>query len=105
MLDGGHALNALPQRASANINCRIFPGTSVAAVEATLHQVVADPSVKITVQQPPPVQSPASPLREDIVAAVTATVHERFPGLDVVRSEEHTSELQSLMRISYAVFC
>jgi len=84
MLDGGHALNALPQRASANINCRIFPGTSVAAVEATLHQVVADPSVKITVQQPPPVQSPASPLREDIVAAVTATVHERFPGLDVV---------------------
>src|SRR5690348_6797364 len=84
MLDGGHALNALPQRASANINCRIFPGTSVAAVETTLHQVVADPSVKITVQQPPPVQSPASPLREDIVAAVTATVHERFPGLDVV---------------------
>ncbi len=84
MLDGGHALNALPQRATANINCRIFPGVSVASVKATLNKVVADPTVKITVQQPPPVQSPASPLRADIVAAVTATVHERYPGLDVV---------------------
>jgi acetylornithine deacetylase/succinyl-diaminopimelate desuccinylase-like protein len=84
MLDGGHALNALPQRATANINCRIFPGVDIAAVEATLNKVVADPTVKITVRQPPPVQSPASPLRADVVAAVTATVHERFPGLDVV---------------------
>ena len=46
--------------------------------------MVADPTVKITVQQPPPVQSPASPLRADVVAAVTATVHERYPGVDVV---------------------
>jgi carboxypeptidase PM20D1 len=84
MLDGGHALNALPQRATANINCRIFPGVSVDSVEATLNKVVSDPTVKITLQQPPPVQSPASPLRADIVAAVTATVHERYPGVDVV---------------------
>ncbi|MEO8810523.1 MAG: M20/M25/M40 family metallo-hydrolase, partial [Rhodanobacter sp.] len=41
MLDGGHALNALPQRATANINCRIFPGVSIASVEATLNKVVA----------------------------------------------------------------
>ncbi|MEO6926905.1 MAG: M20/M25/M40 family metallo-hydrolase [Rhodanobacter sp.] len=84
MLDGGHALNALPQRATANINCRIFPGVDIASVEAALNKVVADPTVKITVQQPPPVQSPASPLRADIMAAVSATVHERYPGLDVV---------------------
>ncbi len=84
MLEGGHALNALPQRATANLNCRIFPGVSIAAIEATLNQVVADPTVKITVQPPPPVQSPASPLRADVVAAITATVHERYPGLDVV---------------------
>jgi acetylornithine deacetylase/succinyl-diaminopimelate desuccinylase-like protein len=84
MLDGGHALNALPQRATANINCRIFPGVGIDSVEAMLNKVVADPTVKITVQQPPPVQSPASPLRADVVAAVTATVHERYPGLDVV---------------------
>ncbi|MEO5561231.1 MAG: M20/M25/M40 family metallo-hydrolase [Dokdonella sp.] len=84
MIDGGHALNALPQRATANINCRIFPGVSIDSVQATLNTVVADPTVKITVQQPPPVQSPPSPLRADIVAAVTATVHERFPGVQIV---------------------
>ena len=84
MLDGGHALNALPQRADANINCRIFPGTHIASVQAALTKVIDDPSVKITVRPPPPVESPASPLRNDLVDAVTATLHERFPGVDVV---------------------
>ncbi|MEO7757168.1 MAG: M20/M25/M40 family metallo-hydrolase, partial [Dokdonella sp.] len=84
MIDGGHALNALPQRATANINCRIFPGVSIDSVQATLNEVVADSTVKITVKLPAPVQSPASPLRADIVAAVAATVHERFPGVQVV---------------------
>lgn len=84
MLDGGHALNALPQRATANINCRIFPGVSIASVQATLNKVVADPSMKITVQPPPPVESPASPLRPDVLTAVTATIHERYPGVEVV---------------------
>jgi acetylornithine deacetylase/succinyl-diaminopimelate desuccinylase-like protein len=84
MLDGGHALNALPQRATANINCRIFPGVSIDSVQAALEKAVADPTVKFTVQLPPPVQSPASPLRADIVSAVTATVHERFPDVEVV---------------------
>ena len=84
MLDGGHALNALPQRADANINCRIFPGVSVASVEATLTKVIDDPAVAITVRPPPPVESPASPLRPDVMKAVSATIHERFPGVDVV---------------------
>lgn len=84
MLDGGHALNALPQRADANVNCRIFPGTHVASVQAALAKVINDPSVKITVRQPPPVESPTSPLRADVVNAVTATIRERFPGVDVV---------------------
>ncbi len=84
MLDGGHALNALPQRADANINCRIFPGTSIASVKATLAKVIDNPAVKIAVRPPPPVTSPASPLRPDVVKAVSATIHERFPGVDVV---------------------
>lgn len=84
MLEGGHALNALPQRASANINCRIFPGVSIASVQAKLAEVIADPTVKITVQPPTPVESPASPLRPDVMAAVSATVHERYPNVPVV---------------------
>jgi len=45
MLDAGHATNALPQRARANINCRIFPGVAQQAVRAQLEQLVADPKV------------------------------------------------------------
>ena len=48
MLEGGHANNALPQRARANVNCRIFPGTTVEQVRQALVRVVADPQVKIT---------------------------------------------------------
>lgn len=84
MLDGGHALNALPQRADANINCRIFPGTHIGSVKATLAKVIDDPTVEISVRPPPPVESPPSPLRPDVVKAVTATIRERFPGVDVV---------------------
>jgi carboxypeptidase PM20D1 len=84
MLEGGHALNALPQRATANINCRIFPGEHVTAVQATLTKVIGDPSVQISIKQPPPVESPASPLRPDVMNAVAATIHERFPRVDVV---------------------
>lgn len=84
MLDGGHALNALPQRATANVNCRIFPGVSIASVQATLGKVIDDTSVAISIKPPPPVESPASPLRDDVLKAVTATIHERFPGVEVV---------------------
>ncbi len=83
MLDGGHALNALPQSASVNVNCRIFPSTSVASVRDTLVKVIDDPSASITVLPPPPVESPASPLRPDVIAAVTDAVHARFPGVEI----------------------
>jgi acetylornithine deacetylase/succinyl-diaminopimelate desuccinylase-like protein len=84
MLNGGHALNALPQSASVNINCRIFPGTPVDSVRDTLVKVINDTSASVSVLPPPPVASPASPLREDVIAAVTDAVHQRFPGVEVV---------------------
>ncbi|WP_449427506.1 M20/M25/M40 family metallo-hydrolase [Rhodanobacter umsongensis] len=84
MLNGGHALNALPQSASLNVNCRIFPGTPVASVRDTLIKVIDDKSASVTVLPPPPVDSPASPLRQDVIAAVTDAVHQRFPGVEVV---------------------
>ncbi|MBS0577402.1 MAG: M20/M25/M40 family metallo-hydrolase [Proteobacteria bacterium] len=84
MIEGGHALNALPQSASVNINCRIFPGTAVASVRDTLTRVIDDPGARITALDPPPVESPASPLRADVVTAVTAAVHARFPGVEIV---------------------
>jgi acetylornithine deacetylase/succinyl-diaminopimelate desuccinylase-like protein len=84
MLNAGHALNALPERATANVNCRIFPGVSVASVKAALVKAIANPAVKVSVRMPPPVTSPASPLRSDVMDAVAAVVHQRFPGLDIV---------------------
>jgi acetylornithine deacetylase/succinyl-diaminopimelate desuccinylase-like protein len=86
MLNGGHAVNALPQSASVNINCRIFPGTSVDSVRDTLVKVIDDQSASVTRQSSPPVANSASPLRPDVIAAVTAAVHQRFPGVDVVPS-------------------
>jgi carboxypeptidase PM20D1 len=87
MLSGGHAANALPQRAELTVNCRIFPGTSSASVEKTLAEIVADPSVKVTRLDDGSIDSPASPLRPDVVAAVTKAVHARFPGLAIVPSQ------------------
>ncbi len=84
MLSGGHALNALPERATANVNCRIFPGVGIASVQAALAKAIGNPAVKITVRQPPPVESPASPLRKDVMDAVAAVVQQRFPGIEIV---------------------
>jgi acetylornithine deacetylase/succinyl-diaminopimelate desuccinylase-like protein len=83
MLNGGHALNALPQSASVNVNCRIFPGTPVDGVRDTLVKVINDKSATVAVLKPP-VVSPASPLRKDVIAAVTDAVHHRFPNVEVV---------------------
>ena len=85
LLDGGHAPNALPQRAGANINCRIFPGVPVEAVRAELERVIADPAVAVK-PDPDASASDASPLRPDVMAAVTKAVHGRFPGLPIIPS-------------------
>ncbi len=84
MINGGHAENALPQRATANINCRIFPGTHVAEVKARLIEVVGDPAMTVVESPDGSVESPASPLRPDLMAVVTKAIHARFPGVPVV---------------------
>jgi carboxypeptidase PM20D1 len=85
-LQGGHAPNALPQKAVANINCRIFPGVSYAEVQKTLTEVVADPAVEVTLPGSGSVVSDASPLRADVMSAVTKAVHARYPSLSIVPS-------------------
>ena len=88
MLSGGHAPNALPQHAAATVNCRIFPGTSSESVRATLLNVVADPSVTVTRQDDGSIDSPASPMRADVLDAVTRAVHAQYPGLPVTPFQE-----------------
>ena len=92
LLNGGHAPNALPQMARANVNCRIFPGEDPEAVRKTLEKVAADAKVTVTVVPfkdetgtvIPPVGVPASPLLPEVVRAEEKTVHAFWPGLPVV---------------------
>jgi carboxypeptidase PM20D1 len=83
MLSGGHALNALPQKATVSVNCRIFPGVKIPEIEATLKQVVADPDAKFTVLGNP-TASDASPLSPMIMAAMKKAVAVNQPGVEIV---------------------
>lgn len=60
LLDGAHAANALPQRAGANINCRIFPGHSIEEIRQELSRIIGDSGVTVT-PLPPPRPSPPAP--------------------------------------------
>lgn len=82
MLDAGHAENALPQRAAAKINCRIFPDVPVETVRQQLIRVVADPKIEVKVTGEPAL-SPVSEPRPDVTAAITRSIHKRYPGVAV----------------------
>jgi acetylornithine deacetylase/succinyl-diaminopimelate desuccinylase-like protein len=85
MLSGGHAENALPQTATATVNCRIFPGMPAAQVLKTLQQA-AGSKVEVT-QAYEALLSDASPLRKDVMAAVTRAVDVADPGARVVPTQ------------------
>src|SRR5690348_9847975 len=81
-LFGGHADNALPQLATAMINCRIFPGEDPNAVKVELEKLVNDPTVVVT-RNDDYVASLASPLRPDITSAFSQAVHALHPGMPI----------------------
>ena len=81
-LFAGHADNALPQLATAMINCRIFPGVEPDAIKAELERIVADPEVVVTRNDDNPA-SLASPLRPDVMAAYTKAVQALHPGMPI----------------------
>ncbi|HEV8234040.1 MAG TPA: M20/M25/M40 family metallo-hydrolase, partial [Gemmatimonadaceae bacterium] len=83
MLEGGHALNALPQLAAATVNCRVLPEDSVEYVTETLRRVVADSAVRVIVNGAPR-GAPPSPMRGDLLSAVGAVTTELWPGVATV---------------------
>lgn len=82
LLSAGHADNALPQRAVATVNCRIFPGVSIDSVQAQLRRLAGKSLVVSPLDTY--TASDASPLRKDVVAAITAAVHANYPGVRIV---------------------
>jgi acetylornithine deacetylase/succinyl-diaminopimelate desuccinylase-like protein len=83
ILEGGHAPNALPQMARANVNCRVLPGEPVAEIEKTLARVLADDQVMVT-QAGNALLSPPSPLRPDLMQAIEKLTAEFWPGIPVI---------------------
>ncbi len=83
-LEGGHAANALPQLAAANVNCRVLPEDSVEYVQSTLQKVVADDQVSITIEGGEPGKGPASAMRPDVLNAVKRATESQWPGVPVV---------------------
>ncbi len=85
MLTAGHAENALPQSATATVNCRLLPVDKPEEVERTLNTVLADPKIKVTVMAPP-TPSLFTPIDPRVMSAVTAATAKHFPGLPVIPS-------------------
>lgn len=83
LLEGGHAANALPQLARANVNCRILPGESPASIKTKLEEVFADPKVTVSfVDEAKP--SAPSPLTAAVMEPIESITKTLFPGVVVV---------------------
>jgi acetylornithine deacetylase/succinyl-diaminopimelate desuccinylase-like protein len=83
LLDGGHANNALPQTAGANINCRLLPDERPDDVLDTIRRVVNDTSVHVTVSSPA-VLSPVSPLDPEVFEPIDSITAAMWPGAAVI---------------------
>ena len=83
MLSGGHATNALPQLAEANVNCRIYPTESAEVVRAALERVIADTTVQVVIKTQRP-SSPPAAMSAEIMEAVTQATREVFGDIPVI---------------------
>ncbi|MGA7920982.1 MAG: M20/M25/M40 family metallo-hydrolase [Candidatus Acidiferrales bacterium] len=86
-LEGGHANNALPAMARANVNCRILPGHSPDEIQATLVKVLDDPKIVVTHASglgASSISNPPSPLRPDLMSALKKVSDEMWPGVPII---------------------
>jgi len=81
---GGHAPNALPQHAHANVNCRILPNAPIADVQAEIVKVLADDKIAVSPVGDPGMQSPPPPLSARIMGPVRAVAERVWPGVAIV---------------------
>ena len=84
LLEAGHANNALPQRASANVNCRIFPGGGIEQVANRLSELIGDAEVKVTTAKGRNAGGAAPPLSDAVMKPIVAAAAKRWPDVPVV---------------------
>jgi acetylornithine deacetylase/succinyl-diaminopimelate desuccinylase-like protein len=84
MIDGGHALNALPQKVTANVNCRMFPGRTTEETRAAIVAAIGNPDV--TVEPRPPLKPVAEvpPLDPAVIGPMKQLSARYFPGVPVI---------------------
>jgi uncharacterized protein (DUF885 family) len=83
-ISGGHAVNALPQSAHANVNCRVLPGTALADVQSEIVRVLADDSIHVTPSGEQGIQAPVPPLSPQIMDPVRQVAARQWPGVVIV---------------------
>jgi acetylornithine deacetylase/succinyl-diaminopimelate desuccinylase-like protein len=83
MLTGGHASNALPQRAQATVNCRVLPDETPEYVKGVLEKLVSDTGVHV-VARGSARNSPPSPLTPDLMGQIERITKEMWPGVPVI---------------------
>jgi len=84
LMNAGHATNALPQRARANVNCRIFPGVPVEEVRQSLARILADPKISVTTVEPSDPLVLPPPLTPAIMGPIEQVTRQFYPGIEVV---------------------
>ncbi|WP_353267734.1 M20/M25/M40 family metallo-hydrolase [Gemmatimonas sp.] len=84
MLDGGHAANALPQTATANVNCRIAPTSKASTVKAALQRIIGDTAVAITTDRPDRSDGAPTPINATLLQATTSLTKQMFNGVPVI---------------------
>jgi carboxypeptidase PM20D1 len=88
MVNGGHAINALPQRVTALVNCRVFPGHTRAEIQAELERVAATPEVGVSdMTGDTATESEASPLRPELIAAFEKAIAKAWGDVLVIPTQ------------------
>jgi acetylornithine deacetylase/succinyl-diaminopimelate desuccinylase-like protein len=117
MLSGGHAPNALPQTARANVNCRIFPGEDPEEVHKALERLANDPKVRVSIipqlapdgKVVPVVPVPPSPLLPEVTQAMEKILKVTWPGVPLVATMSTGATDGKYMRIAgiptYGISC
>lgn len=85
MLDAGHAENALPQSATATVNCRITPGMTPEEVFATLSEIIGDEGVELVPGQVL-ASTPVTPMRDDVMSAIQYALANKYPDITLIPS-------------------
>ena len=83
MINGGHAENALPQTATAIVNCRILPNDNPETIKETLIKVFDDKEITVTAKNPAK-PSPPSPMTADVFKPIEKVTQQMWPGVPVV---------------------